>query len=405
MNEHNERDWVELLADAAAALGFNRVRVRWKLDRLRRHFQEESVQTKGKLEHVRYRHKICPHCHSVNDASATVCARCDHKLNSRAGELLVRAGLLSPKALSISTILGVIMVLIYGRMILYSGGGILSMDVGTLFRFGGSYAAAYHNGEWWRLLTCVFLHAGLWHIGFNLFALSQLGPFVEEMFGRSRMLVYFVVTGVLASLGSRLFSAVLAMKSGVPWDMGIAIGASGAIMGLVGVMAGWGQRDGTSIGRTARNLGLKWALYTIVFGWFIGADNGAHVTGFVVGALFGLFAKAGPSKGRVHTPVEIAGGLIAAVLVLGAAVACLLPMPSPLTVPFEKTLAVNPNHPSPPVTQEECRAFEEGDTAAVTRVVLVQASPHILFPYVDEWLSERAAALCREVLSGSNQPN
>ena len=407
MTEKKDRDWVDLLADAAFALGFNRVQVRWKLDRLRRRFKEEAVQTKGKVSHVRYRHKICPHCHAINDENATICAQCDHRLNSRAGEVLMRLGILSPKALSVSTLLGVVMVLVYGRMMLYTGGGIetiVSMDVGTLFRFGGSYSAAYHNGEWWRLLTSVFVHAGLWHLGFNLFALSQLGPFVEEIFGRPRMLMYFVFSGIVASLGSRLLSALMAMAKGVPWDIGIAIGASGAIMGLLGVMAGWGQREGTSIGHSARNLALKWAAYTMVFGWIIGADNGAHATGFIVGGVFGLLAKPARLNARVITPRHVFGGLVAALLTLGAAVACLWPIPSRLTASFDKVLSITPDHPPTQVLRGDCLAFEKGNKTPMEDIVLVQASPHLLFPNTDAWLTEQATLLCRKILVDRDAP-
>jgi hypothetical protein len=54
MTKSDKKEWVDIVADVAAALGLNRVRVRWKLDRMRRGMKESAVQTKGKVAHVRY---------------------------------------------------------------------------------------------------------------------------------------------------------------------------------------------------------------------------------------------------------------------------------------------------------------------------------------------------------------
>jgi rhomboid protease GluP len=122
----------------------------------------------------------------------------------------------------------------------------------------------------------VFLHIGLLHLGFNLVALAQIGPAIEETFGRGRMVFLFMLTGVAGFAACQ----VVGMRA-------ISAGASGAIMGLCGAAAGWGQRDGTGTGRTVRNQMLKWGAYTMVFGAFIGANNVAHAAGFVAGALLG----------------------------------------------------------------------------------------------------------------------
>jgi membrane associated rhomboid family serine protease len=69
---------------------------------------------------------------------------------------------------------------------------------------------------------------------------------------------------------------------------GVGIGASGAMCGLMGLAAAAGHRAGTTRGRLMRNDMLKWLAYTLVFGYFIGADNRAHAVGFAAGALLGL---------------------------------------------------------------------------------------------------------------------
>jgi rhomboid protease GluP len=148
----------------------------------------------------------------------------------------------------------------------------------------------------------VFLHAGVIHLAFNLFALAMVGPIVEEQFGRWPTLFAFMVTGVAASYGSQQ----LGLDA-------VGIGASGAICGLLGLAAAAGHRAGTTRGRLVRNDMLKWLLYTLVFGYFVGADNRAHAAGFVAGAALGLvvdprwLVKAWPRR------ISIALGVVALV--------------------------------------------------------------------------------------------
>lgn len=85
--------------------------------------------------------------------------------------------------------------------------------------------------QWWRLLSCVFLHAGLLHIGANMLGLYVLGPDVERRFGTLRFVIAYLSFGV----GSSLF-VVLLTEYGV-LDQAVLIGASGAVMGLVGAAA------------------------------------------------------------------------------------------------------------------------------------------------------------------------
>ena len=394
--EPQDRDWVDRVADVAAALGLNRVRVRWKLDRLRRSLNRQAEQARGRVAHVGYTNKVCPHCTAVNDVQAKKCASCGKPLHGRFFQVLSRLGIVSPAFSNVSAVLGIAMVLIYARMLAAAGTGmegIFSMETGVLFAHGASYAGAFHNGEWYRLLTSVFLHAGLWHLGFNLFALSQLGPFVEEIFGKARMLIYFVGTGIVASMGSLLVRAALAQVAGSPVDMSVAIGASGAIMGLMGIMAGWGMRDGTGAGRHARNTALKWAAYTLIFGFFIGADNGAHAVGFIAGGFIGLSVK--PSrmlKSTASKPV-LFGALLSGLLAAVAVVICLIPVPSNMTESFERQVRRESlgNRTTPLVTL--CTPLSKDDLPAARRQFYVLFSPHI-FVSQDE-IDKAIRDLCR----------
>jgi len=181
-------------------------------------------------------------------------------------------------------------------------------SINALVHFGGNLPSAVFYGEYWRVATSIFLHADPMHILFNLTALRQIGPVVEALFGKGRMLFFFMATGIIASVGSCL------LRNG-----GVGIGASGALMGLVGLTAGWGHKNRESVGTTARDLMLKWGVYTIVFGFIIHADNIAHVFGFISGLIIGLTAeaKAQESKPQFSTKLEtFIGGMLFALTVV-----------------------------------------------------------------------------------------
>lgn len=355
-----ERDWIETLSDWAAALGFNRVRVRWKLERLQKRVQAGGQTVKNRSSQIRYEHKTCPHCGRLSDGAEKVCARCGRRLSGRAMTIFGRLGLSVPVLVSVSVALAFAFIGVYAWMLLAEGGGAGSLGgfrIETLAEFGGSWwGAVVDEGQWWRLGTSIFVHAGIWHLGFNVLALSQIGPQVEEVFGRGRTIMLFVITGLLASLASLFYHGIFTVRPT------ISIGASGAIMGLLGLLAGWGQRLGTGEGRMVRDYAGKWALYVVVFGFFIRADNAAHIGGFVAGALAGfafnpeiLRRSANPGLRMLQ---GVVGGVAAAVFVLLAA------WPSLFGIDHNSSRFVKED------ASEPCRIYrEEGAAGVVDRLL------------------------------------
>jgi rhomboid protease GluP len=194
------------------------------------------------------------------------------------------------------------MIVIFLQMTFYQGAdGLLAFNSDTLIRFGAHWRQATQAGEFWRISTAMFLHGGLLHITFNLFALMQVGPIIEQIFGRGRMLFLYMLTGLIGNVASEMW-----------FSHALAIGASGAIMGLIGVAAGWGQRDGTRMGHAIRDQMIKWLVYTVLFGIYIHADNAAHIAGFASGALFGfLYRPQSPWEPRgVIYKMETAAGVL-----------------------------------------------------------------------------------------------
>lgn len=148
--------------------------------------------------------------------------------------------------------------------------------------YGANNGAATTDGEWWRLLTSMFMHYGILHLVLNMWALFQAGHFMEKMLGRaSYLLAYFAsgLVGGLASLcwyGDRVWSA----------------GASGAVFGVYGMILGYMLREKQAIPRSIYQSMLKSTLtfagYNILYGLAkSGIDNAAHVGGFLGGIAFG----------------------------------------------------------------------------------------------------------------------
>lgn len=84
------------------------------------------------------------------------------------------------------------------------------------------------EGQWWRLLTCAFIHAGLLHLGMNMFFLYSLGPLLESMWGHGRFLAMYLISAIGASVAALIFRPEAGM-----------VGASGALCGMLGSMLAW----------------------------------------------------------------------------------------------------------------------------------------------------------------------
>jgi rhomboid protease GluP len=271
----------EAIVKIATALGASETRMRWRLQRLENRWRSLTRRAEQRLDHIRYRHKVCPKCTAVADRGARTCSVCGTALGSRLWQRLDRIGLVMPEVVSASTLLGICFIAVYARMMFgQAGDSVAALDPYTLIRFGGNFGPLTEAGEWWRLLSSTVGHVGLWHLGFNLVALYIIGPEVEELYGRFVMPLLFAVTGVAGSLASTMLNEPV-----------VSVGASGGIMGLIGIAAAWGHRDGTSVGRAVRDRMIKWTLYTFIFGFAIGADNWAHAGGLALGLAIGAAVR------------------------------------------------------------------------------------------------------------------
>ena len=296
--------WIEKVVKITSALGMNPTRTRWKLIRWQEKRRKAARRREQTALHVGYKHKTCDECGAVQDREATECSRCGARLGSHAIQVARRIGLV-PRAVSVSMVLAFVCLAVYVRVLIAAGGGLGSPSAVLIYDFGGHWPPAIAD-EPWRWLTAVFLHFGLWHVGFNLLAIAAIGPRVEELYGRLSMLFLLVATGVLANIGSGL--------TGLD---GVGAGASGGVMGLIGVAAGHGHRLGRP-GHALRNDMLRWSAFTILIGFFIGADNRAHIFGGLVGAAFGYLVAPRSWNAPRWKPLRLALGAIGVAATIAA---------------------------------------------------------------------------------------
>jgi membrane associated rhomboid family serine protease len=165
---------------------------------------------------------------------------------------------------------------------------IMDFPVPELVHWGANVGGLTISGEWWRLLTNIFVHAGIIHIAFNMWCLWYLGALAEQLYGAWTYACIYLICGIGASLSSAGWHPY------VP-----SVGASGAIFGLAGALFTAIKLGEFSVSRealsgTLRSLGA-FVVYNLIFGFAIsGVDNAAHigglVTGVIVGALVALIA-------------------------------------------------------------------------------------------------------------------
>ena len=189
-------------------------------------------------------------------------------------------------------------------------------DIGVMTRAGALVRGLVDAGEWWRLIACVFLHAGLTHLAFNVAGLVVLGRLAADLFGSARMIAIFGLAGIAGSVASYLASPV-----------GVSAGASGAVFGLLGAVfieitwhrqhhrAAWqrGVWGGLAV-VTVAELGYDFLNPVI--------DQWAHGAGLLAGVLLGVALSPHARWTRLagHASRVIAIGLGALVLAAGALV-------------------------------------------------------------------------------------
>jgi rhomboid protease GluP len=173
-----------------------------------------------------------------------------------------------------------------------SAGGWNDPDV--LHRMGALEPYAVVNGEYWRLLTALFLHGGFLHLGFNLFALYVLGPPLEQAIGTMRFAACYLISGLGSSVG------VVALTTLGFIQATQVIGASGCIMGVVGAWAGFllRHRHAPLAKQRLANIGLIVAIQIAFDLSTPQVSMAAHMCGLAAGFLLGLILAPRPFRSQ-----------------------------------------------------------------------------------------------------------
>jgi rhomboid protease GluP len=180
--------------------------------------------------------------------------------------------------------------------------GLVSQPSDVLVR-GALIPSLVAEGQWWRLLTSIFLHSSFIHLASNMLALYFLGSLTEEGFGSWRFLALYVASGISGGLAYLYFGAFEQP----------AVGASGAIFGLMGSVLGYSLRRGTF---SRRNPLITQLLFLLAINLYLGfaipnVSNTAHIGGLAGGLLFGYLMAASPTSTkrlRAVTPVLLVFG-------------------------------------------------------------------------------------------------
>ncbi len=150
-----------------------------------------------------------------------------------------------------------------------------SQDNLTLLFFGALYAPLVKMGEYYRLITPVFVHIGIFHLFFNMYALYLIGTQLESFYGRYKYLIIYFFSAITGSLLSMSFSPNT-----------ISAGASGAIFGLLGSLLYFGYHYRVYLGNVMKSRIIPILVINLLIGFtFPGIDQAAHIGGLIGGFL------------------------------------------------------------------------------------------------------------------------
>ena len=160
-----------------------------------------------------------------------------------------------------------------------SGVGIMSPSTLSLLKWGADFGPLTLTGDWWRAVTCNFIHIGSFHLLMNMYAFMYVGLLLEDLIGSRRIFMSYLLTG----LCSAVFSLYMHGET-------ISAGASGAIFGLYGIFLAFlfFHRIAKEQRKALLTSILIFVGYNLVYGMKAGIDNAAHIGGLLSGFLLGI---------------------------------------------------------------------------------------------------------------------
>lgn len=160
--------------------------------------------------------------------------------------------------------------------IFLSFGG-MTEDAYYMLQNGAMYLPLLQQGEYYRLITSIFLHFGFSHLVNNMLMLGVMGWQLELVVGKIKFLIIYFAAGI----GGNMLSALVEMRTG---DFAVSAGASGAIFGIIGALLYIAVRNHGQIGNVSGQGILVMIALTLYYGFTSsGVDNFAHIGGLAVG--------------------------------------------------------------------------------------------------------------------------
>jgi len=252
----------------------------------------------------------CPACgksiQPPNEASAT--NRVRSFLNQRANERP-----LGPYAKNLIMTPGIVgTVIAVFVMMVISGVKPMNPQLDKMILWGANDSRLTFDGQWWRVVTSMFLHFGVIHLGFNMWVLWDVGRFVERIIGNTSFLILYFFAGIVGSLTSLAWHPV-----------SVGAGASGAVFGVFGGLLGLiaFRRDIVPLPvlKPLRNSVAMFLIFNLIIGLSIPfIDMAAHTGGFVAGFLFGWCLSNPFTLKRLPTQTKrnVAMGIVATLVVI-----------------------------------------------------------------------------------------
>jgi membrane associated rhomboid family serine protease len=229
---------------------------------------------------------ICPDCMT----STPVGMRCPECARQRTRVRTMRSAARSGEPVLTYALIAINVVAFIGELAGGASAGGGSLGTSRLFADGALRASDVANGDYWRLITAGFLHASVFHIFFNMFALWILGQMLEPAIGSVRFgLIYFV------SLLAGSFGALVVTPDA------LTVGASGAIFGLMGAAVVVLRNRG--INPMESGLGLWIGLNLLLTFTLSNISIGGHIGGLIGGTLAALVLFEGPDVLRLSPQV------------------------------------------------------------------------------------------------------
>ncbi len=217
---------------------------------------------------------MCPNCRAFVTTSDRVCPYCDMRLGQRAAEQRSPGDILGgliPHVRFTTVMILLINTALFAAEYLNPQSGLKD--------FGANVPWSRMDGQYWRLVTAGFLHGGIFHILMNSWVLFDLGAEVEQLYGTSRLIVFYFV------------STVTGFWTSSHVGYGYSVGSSAGIFGLIGAMLAFGVFDRSALAGQVKSFYMRWLIYGLVISFIPGVDKWAHFGGLAGGFVTGWVAS------------------------------------------------------------------------------------------------------------------